>query len=94
MAEQLGERKVEEIREETEEDRMKSILERIVPNRHDLMVMAVIALVLGVVFWAGWEMNPTYSCKVWLGDQLRDYYMNSSINFCNGSSPFNLTGIK
>jgi len=76
-----------------EEERTQKILAKIIPNRHDLMMMLVIALILGVVFWAGWEMNPTYSCKVWLGDQLRDYYMNESINFCNGTMPFNLTGI-
>ena len=93
MAEESGIGQVEEIREE-EEERMKSVLDRLIPNKHDLMMMLVIALVVGVVFWAGWEMNPTYSCKVWLGNELRDYYMNESINFCNGTMPFNLTAIK
>jgi len=92
MVEESGSGQVEGLRQE--EERMKSILERIVPNRHDLMVMGVIALILGVVFWAGWEMNPTLTCKIWMGEQLKEYYLNESINFCNASMPFNLTAIK
>lgn len=65
-----------------------------IPNKHDLMVMAVLAIVVGVVFWAGWELNPTLTCKIWLGDQLKEYYLNESIDFCNTTMSLNLTEIK
>jgi hypothetical protein len=91
MAEESGTGQVEGLRQE--EERTQKILAKIIPNKHDLMVMAVLAIVIGVVFWAGWEMNPTLTCKVWLGEQLHEYYLNESIDFCNASMPFNLTKI-
>lgn len=74
-----------------EEEIVRNAMSRLIPNKHDLMVMAVFALVVGIVFWAGWESNPTLTCKIWLSNQIHEYYLNESINFCNGTTNFSNT---
>ncbi len=67
----------------TEDEIVKTAIERLIPNRHDLMVMAVFALVVGIVFWAGWEMNPTLTCKVYIGNQMHLVFGNGSNSLLN-----------
>lgn len=72
---------------ETEDKRNLRLIKGFVPDRYDLIKIAIFLGVLFVAFYAGYLLKEVYVCKVWVGDQIREFNIWENITLWNLTAP-------
>ena len=78
----------------SEEERIKIISDGFVPNRYDLIKIIIFVIVMCGVFYIGYLMNDTNTCRVWFKEQLYEFDIqknNSLTELYNNLTAFNVS---